>query len=251
MKHDTREKRAIAEANTVLRVQVGSGLHGVTVDSQDDRDEMGLCIEPPEYVIGLRRFEQYEYRTQPEHVRSGPGDLDLVVYSLRKWATLAVAGNPTVLLPLFAPASEIVEIAWPGRELRAQAHLFVSRQAGTRFIGYLQRQRDRAFGGSGRPELVEKYGYDTKFAYHAVRLGMQGIKLLSTGRITLPIPEPSRSRLLDIRHGRLAQHTVVDEIEALRGELAELTMGADLPERADYDAVNRWLTRTYRAWWGG
>ena len=36
-------------------------------------------------------------RTQPEGVRSGPGDLDLIVYSLRKWMRLALTGNPTVL----------------------------------------------------------------------------------------------------------------------------------------------------------
>ena len=40
---------------------------------------------------------------QPEGARSGAGDLDLVIYSLRKWARLAAQGNPTVLLLLFVP----------------------------------------------------------------------------------------------------------------------------------------------------
>jgi RNA repair pathway DNA polymerase beta family len=30
--------------------------------------------------------------------RSGAGDLDVIIYSARKWARLALAGNPTVLL---------------------------------------------------------------------------------------------------------------------------------------------------------
>jgi hypothetical protein len=68
------EFREIAGQNTILRGQVGSGLHGVTTGA-DDRDEMGVCIEPPAYVIGNARFEQYQFRTQPEGVRSGPGDL--------------------------------------------------------------------------------------------------------------------------------------------------------------------------------
>ncbi|WP_234353801.1 DNA polymerase beta superfamily protein [Gordonia iterans] len=42
----------IAEPNTILRGQVGSGLHGVTTGA-DDRDEMGVCIEPRANVIGL------------------------------------------------------------------------------------------------------------------------------------------------------------------------------------------------------
>ena len=60
----------------ILRVQVGSGVHGTTVAGQDDRDEMGLCLEPPQFVTGLARvpsgvnglgpsvrFEQYERHT--------------------------------------------------------------------------------------------------------------------------------------------------------------------------------------------
>lgn len=143
---------------------MGSGLHGVTVEGTDDRDEMGVCIEPPDCVIGLSLFEQYLFRTQPEGARSGAGDLDLTVYSLRKWARLAAAGNPTVLLLLFVPPAEIVRIEWPGRELQDRAHLFLSRDAGRRFGGYLDAQRDRMLGQrsqrTNRPELVDVYGFD-------------------------------------------------------------------------------------------
>src|SRR6478736_904721 len=73
--HGSDEFREIAEQATILRVLVGSGVHGTAVEGQDDRDEMGICVEPPEYVVGLRSFEQYIFRTQAEGVRSGPGDL--------------------------------------------------------------------------------------------------------------------------------------------------------------------------------
>jgi hypothetical protein len=81
--HSSPTFATIAERGTILRCLVGSGVHGTAVEGQDDRDEMGICIEPPEYVIGLRSFEQYIFRTQPEGARSGHGDLDLIVYSLR------------------------------------------------------------------------------------------------------------------------------------------------------------------------
>jgi len=108
------EHRKIAGTGTILRCLVGSGLHGISVSDQDDRDEMGVCTEPPEYVIGLQAFEQYEHHTAWERPggranRSGPGDLDITVYSLRKYVRLALAGNPTVLLPLFAPPEHVVE----------------------------------------------------------------------------------------------------------------------------------------------
>jgi hypothetical protein len=52
-KHATEEKQRIALDGTILRCQIGSGVHGTAVSGTDDRDEMGICIEPPEYVIGL------------------------------------------------------------------------------------------------------------------------------------------------------------------------------------------------------
>jgi hypothetical protein len=42
--------------------------------------------------------------------RSGAGDLDVVVYSARKWCRLALEGNPTVLLALFVPDKEVVVV---------------------------------------------------------------------------------------------------------------------------------------------
>ncbi|HUY44275.1 MAG TPA: nucleotidyltransferase domain-containing protein [Streptosporangiaceae bacterium] len=55
------------------------------------------------HVLGVAwPFDHYVFRTQPEGARSGPGDTDLVMYSLRKYLRLAVKGNPTALLPLYA-----------------------------------------------------------------------------------------------------------------------------------------------------
>jgi predicted nucleotidyltransferase len=40
--------------------------------------------------------------------RSEAGELDVVIYSTRKWARLPLGGNPTVLLLLFVPEDEVV-----------------------------------------------------------------------------------------------------------------------------------------------
>lgn len=65
MQHSTPEFAAIAERFTVLRCEVGSRVHGIAIPGREDRDEIGMCVEPPEYVIGLRSFEQYVFRSQP------------------------------------------------------------------------------------------------------------------------------------------------------------------------------------------
>ncbi len=252
--HGSDEFRVIADQATILRVLVGSGLHGTAVEGQDDRDEMGICVEPPEYVIGLRTFEQYIFRTQAEGVRSGPGDLDLIIYSLRKWVRLALDGNPTILLPLFVPDAEVVSIDELGAELRANAGLFVSRAAGRRFAGYLRTQRERMLGVRGgrhtnRPELVEQYGFVTKYAMHMVRLGVQGVELLETGRITLPIAEPWLSWLRDLRQGRHTRDEALAAAAELEARLDVLETTSPLPPHPDRAAADRWLVGAYgRAW---
>ncbi|WP_344731321.1 nucleotidyltransferase domain-containing protein, partial [Spinactinospora alkalitolerans] len=254
MKHSSPEFAAIAERTTILRCQVGSGVHGITVAGQDDRDEMGICVEPPEYVIGLRRFEQYVHRTQPEGVRSGPGDLDLTVYSLRKWLRLALTGNPTVLLPLFVPEDEIVRVTDLGRRLRAERERILSRQAGHRFLGYLRAQRDSMLGRRGgrhtnRPELIAEYGFDVKFAYHMVRLGVQGSEMLRTGRVTLPMPDPWASWLRELRRGEHSMAEALAAAEELEAELRDLVTTSPLPEHPDHAWADAWLVEAYQRTW--
>lgn len=246
--------REIAEPNTILRVEVGSGVHGLAVNNQDDRDEMGICLEPPEYVIGLKHFEQWVYRTQPQGHRSGPGDLDLTIYGARKWCSLALKGNPSVLIPLFVPSKHIIVESVEGYMLRDMAPAFASRRAGNAFLGYMQQQRQRLSGERGqknvkRPELVDAYGYDTKYAGHILRLGYQGIEYMTTGRLTLPMPEPQRSFIVGVRKGEVDENEVLSRAGELEAELKETIEMSPLPDEPEYERVNRWLIDRYSNWW--
>jgi uncharacterized protein len=269
--HASEEARLIAERGTILRAQVGSGVHGTSISGQDDRDEMGICLEPTQYVTGIARvpagvdsqtatveFEQYQRHTvwdKPGGLanRSGAGDLDVVIYSARKWCRLALAGNPTVLLLLFVTDDEVVYRNNAGAELVANAHRFVSQLAGDRFLGYLRAQKAAMTGETGahtnRPELVAVHGYDTKFAMHALRLGVQGIELLTTGRITLPVPEPDRQYLRAVRRGEIKQAEVIGAVEAAEGQLESLRASVAIPAEPDRDWVNDWLHRSYSSYW--
>ncbi|WP_236832037.1 DNA polymerase beta superfamily protein [Blastococcus sp. KM273128] len=270
--HASEEARRIAEQGTVLRAQVGSGVHGTSISGQDDRDEMGLCLEPAPFVTGLARvpagvgsrawvqFEQYHRHTAWDRPgglanRSGAGDLDVVVYSARKWARLALEGNPSVLLLLFVPDEEVVHRDEVGAELTENAHRFVSRRAGERFLGYLRAQKAAMTGEAGahtnRPELVLEHGYDSKYAMHALRLGVQGVELLTTGRISLPVPEPDRSRLRAVRRGEVRLDEVLDEVAAVESRLVDLQDSPAVPAEPDRAWVDDWLHRAHLAYWAG
>jgi hypothetical protein len=206
------------------------------------------------------RFEQYERHTAWDRPgglanRSGAGDLDVIIYSARKWARLALAGNPTVLLVLFVPDAEVVFRDQAGAELTANASRFVSRLAADRYLGYLKGQKAAMTGQSGahtnRPELVAVHGYDTKYAMHALRLGLQGTELLTTGRITLPVPEPHRAYLRSIRRGERPLDEVLDAITDAEERLAGLRGNPDIPGQPDREWVDDWLHRSYLNFWTG
>src|SRR3981081_3393068 len=158
--------REVAERGLILRGTVGSTAHGLHVSGTDDRDEMGIAVEPPSRLIGLVPFEQHIHRTAADRARhdpavdqrragrtprSRPGDLDLVVYSLRKYVRLAANGNPTVQILLFV---EPLHASRWGDRLRPQADQFARREAGARFLGYLAAQRERLLGLRGQMRVT-------------------------------------------------------------------------------------------------
>jgi predicted nucleotidyltransferase len=126
---DDLSPRQIAEPTTILRGLVGSSVHGLVLSGTDDQDEMGVCVEPRRYVVGFGQFEHWVYRSAAEReghlgARSQAGDLDLTVYSLRKWAHLALQGNPTVLLLLYLPDEAIVLRTAVGEQLQKLSSAF-------------------------------------------------------------------------------------------------------------------------------
>jgi uncharacterized protein len=246
--------QTLAERHTILRCEVGSTVHGLGVAGTDDRDELGVCIEPQEYVIGLQHFEQYVHRSKPMGVRSEAGDLDLTIYGLRKFASLALKGNPSILLLFNVPDEKCMVITGLGRELRNHSSSFASKKAGAAFLGYMQQQRQRLMGERGqmnvkRPELIERYGFDTKYAGHIIRLGFQGIDYMDTGAFPIPMPEEQRNYILAVRTGEIGQNEVLTKAGQLEAELKHAIDSTLLPDQPDYESVNGFLVAAYQRTW--
>lgn len=184
---------------TILLVEVGSTAHGTGLPDGEDHDELGVVVEQPSDVLGLGEsgYASVMQRTQPEGSRSGPGDTDRTLHSLRRFVRLAASGNPSILMALWAP---VIFSTPEGEELQSLGEAFVGRHVIPRYRGYMQSQAERLLGtrsrsghgrrgGGGREELLAAHGYDTKYAMHCARLGFQGLELLNNRRLTLPIAD--------------------------------------------------------------
>ena len=236
-------------ANVIMRVEVGSTAHGTGLPGAEDYDELGVMIEPWQSAIGLRSTsDSIVYRPgRAVGERSQAGDYDLVVYTARKFARLAASGNPSVLMALFGPLRFTSPL---GDQLRDLAPAFWSDLSRQRFLGYSRAQRERLLGVRGgrhtnRPELVDIHGYDTKYAMHMLRLGIQGIEYVTTGRITLPVPGTEGDFLREVRHGAFTLDEVIERADEHERLLEAATSAA--PAEPDYAAIDDWLLTTHLA----
>jgi hypothetical protein len=251
------------EATTILRAVMGSEALGLSL-GPSDRDEAGVCVEDLEYTLGIpNTFEQHIYRTAAlreghKDARSQVGDLDLTIFSLRKFLRLCLDGNPTSLMLLFAPCLESgpkhITCDARGHQLQELAPLIVSRQCAGRFLGYMQNQMERLQSRRGqmrvhRPDLVEAHGYDTKYMGHIVRLGMQGVEVLTTGRMALPMAEPARSQVLAIRLGEVPLADALAMADDLKAQIIALKTSSPLRPHPDVRAVRDFAVRTYLETW--
>lgn len=240
---------------TILESIVGSTVHGTSVeDGLEDLDLMAIVLEDSKTFIGFYSEDTWTTRTKPEGVRSEAGDIDHVAYGLKKFLTLALKGNPSILLGLFAPEEKLRVVTDEGRELRALTPKIVSRQVIAPFSGYMRQQHERLLDIRGqknvtRPELIEKYGYDTKYAGHIIRLGLQGEEILLTGRISLPMKEDQRTWVVDVRTGRYSLHEVSEQILEVEARLSKAYKNSPLPPIPDRAAVEKWMISTYVNHW--
>ena len=71
------------------------------------------------------------------------------------------------------------------------------------------------------------------------------IEYVTTGRLTLPIPEPHGSMLRDVRHGKYTRGEVLAMADA--NEAALESMASAAPREPDTAAINDWLLDCHRA----
>jgi predicted nucleotidyltransferase len=238
-----------AEQAVILKVLVGSHIHGLNVETSDE-DVEAIVIEPIEEAMGLGNpFE--------ELIKLNP---DVKYVSLRKWCRLACKGNPNFLLPLFAPEDKILKVDARGSQLRDLRDAFISKQAIKSHLGYMQGQRNRMLndsnGGRGKPRhekdgrhLPEGAEYDTKFAMHLIRLAMQGCELAESGKINLPMLVNDRQACLDIRNGKWSLEAVLRMATDLEERMKRAFDDSKLPELPDYAIIEtKMITFYQRAW---
>lgn len=226
----------------VYVAEVGSTIYGTGV-GEDDLDVTAVRFEGwREFVNGPLSRQSMMVRSKPDQAPSEPGDIDINLYTLRKFAMLAAKGNPSILTALYSPNS-LAEIDFS--PLRKYIR---SLSAGRAYHGYLTSQKTKLLKRTypSRQALIDEHGFDTKSAYHAVRLGMQGHQYMRDGELEIPFTGAEAKFLLDIRKGRFHLDEVLDFIDDVADGLDVAIAQSGFPERADIVGIEHWLSGEYR-----
>ncbi len=217
------------------------GSRGYGVESPDsDHDYLGVAIESEDAILGLGHFEQHKTKSP---------DGDSTIYGLRKFLGLVLKGGPHATELLWCKNLEADNrYAQELIELRPK---LVSKRLLRSYSGYLTSQIERLQGVRGqkdikRPDLVEKFGYDTKYAYHIIRLGLMAQVFGQTGRLYMPLDDIHRQILRDVREGRWPIERVYQLASTHQDGITHYLRYADIPDAPDFYAVEQWLISVYR-----
>lgn len=205
--------------NTVYLTTMGSVAYGVSTNSSDF-DVYGVCVPPLEvmfpscygYVSGFDSASTFEV-FQEHHVNYNDCEYDLNIYSLVKYVFLLMGNNPNMIDSLFTPDDCVLVKTRISDLLRKNKELFLSNQLYVKFKGYaksqyMQLKAKLSHNNEKRNESIQTVGYDTKFAYHLIRLVSECEQMLLEGTLDL---RRNTSILKDIRAGKVS----MQEFDAL------------------------------------
>jgi predicted nucleotidyltransferase len=249
--------------NVQYETIMGSVAYGVSSDTSD-MDVYGWAIPPKEDIFPhLRgeipgfgksgtRFEVF----QQHHVvdldaLAGHGrTYDLTIFGIVKFFQLAMENNPNIIDSLFTPAACVLHSTRIGNLVREHRRLFLHKGAWPKFKGYAYSQLHKLAGKQPqgkRADLVAEHGYDTKFAYHVVRLLGEVEQLLIEGDIDL---RRNNDQLKAIRRGEWTEDRLRHWASEKESQLERAYAESPLPAMPDEARIKELLLRCLEEHYG-
>lgn len=242
---------AFLKTNVHYETIMGSHAYGVADtnvrEEGADCDVYGFAIPPKEmlfrhltgYIEGFGTppptFSQFQkHHIQDPQANGGRGKVwDLQIFGIVKFFELCRDNNPNALDSLFTPERCVLTCTAVGRMVRDSRKRFLSKRCWKKFRGYahsqLKKMNDKNPVGKRR-EIVDRHGYDVKFAYHIIRLLDEAEQVLLEGDIDL---QRAREPMKAIRRGDWSAEEVRQWVMEKERALEAAYVRCRLPEQPD------------------
>lgn len=240
--------------NTHYLVIMGSFAYGVS-DDNSDQDIYGFCIPPKNMIFfhldgeieGFGRQKQRFGQWQDPHIVDADEgkEYDFQIYNIVKYFNLCMENNPNMLDSLFVPQNCVIHATKIANMVRERRKDFLHKGMWPKFKGYAYSQLHKMRSkenepGSKRTQLREKYGFDTKFAYHTIRLLSQAEQILIEGDVDLQ-EKGRREHMKAIRRGEVSMDDIIEWASAKERQLEELYHKSKLPWGPDEEKIKQLL----------
>jgi len=252
-------------ANVLYETIMGSYAFGVATDISDF-DTVGFCVPPKDMVFphlaghieGFGRQKQKFVCYQKHGVKvadelGGKGrEYDLNVYNIVHFFHLCMENNPNMIASLFTPQDCVLHSTMVANMVRDKRKLFLHKGCWHRFKGYAYNQLHKMRTKNPEPDskrgqMVEKFGYDVKFAYHVVRLLDEVEQMLVEGDLDI---RRNRAQLKAIRRGEVPEEDIYRWATDKEKGLEKAYEESKLPYGPDQEAIKKLLLECLEEHWG-
>lgn len=244
-------------------VIMGSMAYGVSGDTSD-MDVYGFAIPPKEMLFPHMRgeipgfdeckpqFDQYQrHHILDASALGGKGrEYDLTLYSITKYFRLLTDNNPNIIDSLWVPHNCILYSTPLADRIREKRKVFLHKGCWLKFKGYAYaqiRKLETKQPEGKRRELVEKHGYDVKFAYHVVRLLNEVEQLMLEQDLDL---QRNNEQLKSIRNGEWMFEQLQQYFVQKEKDLESLYTRCELPATPDMAAIRSLLMESLEQFYG-
>ena len=236
----------------------GSDAHGTKLSNDDpnavdDTDVFSVVVQPVDFYLSLDGYNQKSLKLR-EVWDSAGDDVDILVYDVRKFMWLLLGSNPNVVSWLWNRPEDYLYVSPMGQILIDNRQEFVTKKLLSALHGYATEQRDRmlrrnkyqGYMGEKRKALVDQYGYDVKFAAHALRLVLLGIEAATEHTVNSYRPKWERELLCEIKAGKAGFDNVINLLHVQLAEFLYRKEICTLPEEVNKTKVDALLLQILR-----
>lgn len=248
----------------LIQLEVYGGSSAYAMDSDtSDLDCLGFWIPPLDSIFphlkglipgfdGGFSEKTLEFSTYTQHhmfdqsAKGGKGcEYDYTIHSIVKYFRLLLGANPTLIESLFSPVRCVLHLTPIGQLVLDNRKLFLCKELAKNSASYARGQLHKLrtkepTEDSKRFAVVEKYGYDLKWAVHNVRLIDQAYQIVTKNDIDL---EENREKLKSIRRGEWTMEQIEAHFKMMEPILIEATDKSDLPWEPDREQVRALLVQ--------
>lgn len=257
--HELEKKKLIQPpswlaSNCHFLTYFGSVAYGVSSDTSDC-DIYGWCIPPKDMVFPhlrneilgfgkqIKRFEQFQmHHILDKDALGGKGrNYDVSVYGIVKYFDLLLNNNPNVLETIYVPINCIIHSTQIANLVRENRKMFLHKGSYYKTLGYAHSMLHKMITKNPegkRKELIEKFGFDTKYAYNLVRLAYEARMILEEHDLDL---QRNKEHLKAIRRGEIKEEEIREWFAIQEKELEKLYYSSTLRHSPDEEKIKQLL----------